>query len=49
MLKINQKRKCLDQDIVNFTQKNDKKVLVLNKKTAVQAFNIHILSILSHR
>ena len=49
MSKINQKRKFLDQVTVNVTPKNDKKVLVLNKKTVAQAFNIHISSILSHR
>ena len=49
MSKINQKRKFLDQDTVNFTPKNDKKVLVLNKKIAAQAFNIHISPILLHR
>ena len=49
MAKINQKRKFLDQDSVNFTLKNDKKVLVLNKNTVAQAFNIHISPILSHR
>ena len=49
MSKINQKIKFLDQDSVNFTPKNDKKVLVLNKKTVAQAFNIHISPILSHR
>ena len=49
MPKINQKRNFLDQDTVNFTPKNDKNVIVLNKKTIAQAFNVHISPILSHR